>query len=428
MRDMSPNPADIAALAAPLRLRSGLVLPNRLAKSATSERLADRRGAPGERLARLYQRWGTGGAGLLITGNVIVDPSGPEAPRNVIADDADADAYRAWARAAQSDGSRLVMQIGHAGRQSPRSATRTSVGPSAVPLGGAAGTAAAAPRALTEREIEYLIACFARTAALARAAGFAGVQVHGAHGYLINQFLSPLANQRTDRWGGSLDNRMRFLLAVLRAVQESAGPGFSVSLKLNSADFQRGGFDTGDSQRVAEAVDAEGIDFLEISGGNYESTAMFGGDPSGVRDSTRRREAYFLAYAEEIRARVRVPLLLTGGFRSATAMAAAVTSGAVDLVGLARPMIVEPDLPARLLSGAAAAAIEVDLRVRSKFLDDLIQATWYARQLRRMGDGRDPDPTMGRAWALIAEGIRSYGWNPLALPARRRELLPSTAS
>jgi 2,4-dienoyl-CoA reductase-like NADH-dependent reductase (Old Yellow Enzyme family) len=426
---MSPQSADLAVLAAPLRLRSGLVLPNRLAKSATSERLADRRGAPDERLARLYQRWGAGGAGLLITGNVIVDASGPEAPRNVITGDDDDTAYAAWADAAQAAGSRLVMQIGHAGRQSPRSATRASVAPSAVPLGGPAGTAAAPPRALAEREIEYLIARFARTAALARGAGFAGVQVHGAHGYLISQFLSPLTNQRTDRWGGSLDNRMRFLLAVLRAVQEATGPGFSVSLKLNSADFQRGGFDAGDSQRVAEAVDAEGIDFLEISGGNYESTAMFGGDASGgVRDSTRRREAYFLAYAEEIRARVRVPLLLTGGFRSAAAMAAAVAGGAVDLVGLARTTIVEPDLPARILAGTAAAAIDVDLRARNKFLDDLIQSTWYARQLRRMGAGRDPDPTMGRIWALLTEGLRTYAWNPLALPARRRELLPSTAT
>jgi 2,4-dienoyl-CoA reductase-like NADH-dependent reductase (Old Yellow Enzyme family) len=422
--------ASAASLAAPLRLRSGLVLPNRFAKSATSERLAERDGTPGARLAQLYRRWGTGGTGLLITGNVIVDRSGPEARHNVIAGDGDdVEAYRAWASAAQVAGSRLVMQLGHAGRQSPRSATRQSVAPSAVRLAGGAGMAAAAPRALDDREIEYLIERFARTASRARAAGFAGVQIHGAHGYLISQFLSPLTNQRTDRWGGSLDNRMRFLLAVLRAVQDATGPGFSVSLKLNSADFQRGGFDAGDSQRVAEAVDAEGIDFLEISGGSYESTAMFGGAASGVvRDSTRRREAYFLAYAEEIRARVRVPLMLTGGFQTAAAMASAVAGGAVDIVGLARPLIVEPDLPARILAGTATAAVDVDLRVRAKFLDDLIQATWYVRQIRRMADSRDPDPRMGRMWALIAEGMRSYGWNPLAPPPRRQGLLPSTAT
>jgi 2,4-dienoyl-CoA reductase-like NADH-dependent reductase (Old Yellow Enzyme family) len=237
---------------------------------------------------------------------------------------------------------------------------------------------------------------------VARAAGFAGVQIHAAHGYLISQFLSPLTNQRTDRWGGPLDHRMRFLLEVARAVRAATGPGFAVMVKLNSADFQRGGFDQEESLVVVEALEAEGIDLLEVSGGNYESTAMFG------RASTRAREAYFLEQVEAIRARTRLPLMLTGGFRTAAAMNRALASGAVDVIGMARPLIVEPDLPRRLLDGRAAGAAHDQIRMRGKVTDDLLQGTWYARQLRRLAAGREPDPRLGRWSSIVIEGARTY--------------------
>jgi 2,4-dienoyl-CoA reductase-like NADH-dependent reductase (Old Yellow Enzyme family) len=207
-------------------------------------------------------------------------------------------------------------------------------------------------------------------------------------------------------------------------VRGATGAGFSVQVKLNSADFQRGGFDEGESMRVVEALDAEGIDLLEVSGGNYESTAMFG------RTSTRAREAYFLDYVEAVRGRTKVPVMLTGGFRSAAAMDAAIARGAVDVVGLARPLILEPELPRRLFDGTQAAAAHDQIRARGRLVDDLVQGTWYARQLRRFAAGLEPDPRLGRFSSLVAEMPRSFLFNPftLLLPRPRRRALVEKAT
>lgn len=400
-------------IGSPLTLRSGLTVFNRLAKAATSEKLANARDDASAGLATLYERWGRGGAGLAITGNVIVERGGREGRGNVVVeDDSGLPALRAWAERAQAAGMPLLVQLNHAGRQAPLSVARRPVAPSAVPLAGFAGLAAR-PRALDDREIEVLIERFAFAAAVLQRAGFAGVQLHAAHGYLLSQFLSPLTNRRTDRWGGSLDNRMRLLLATLRAVRAATAPGFTVGVKLNSADFQRGGFTEDESMRVVETLDGDGVDFIEVSGGTYEAIAMFGHGEQ--RASTRAREAYFLDYVERVRARIRTPLMLTGGFRTAAAMNEAVGAGAVDLVGLARPLIVEPDLPARLLDGTAAGARPVDLRSRVRRLENLFEATWYGRQLRRMAAGRSPDPTLSRWLAAALEAPRAYAYNPLRL-------------
>jgi 2,4-dienoyl-CoA reductase-like NADH-dependent reductase (Old Yellow Enzyme family) len=409
-------------LSKPLQLASGLILQNRLAKASTSERLASREGGPSEGLVTLYERWGAGGAGLLLTGNVIVDASALEAPHNVVVeDDRHLPALRDWATRAQASGGKLVMQLSHAGRQSPRSATRDPVSASAVAMKGSFGVMGR-PRALEDGEIVAIVERFARATAVARAAGFAGVQIHAAHGYLVSQFLSPKTNLRTDRWGGPLENRMRFLLEIVRACK-AAGPG-SVMVKLNSADFQRGGFGEDESMAVVEALEAEGVDLLEVSGGNYESTAMFG------RSSTKAREAYFLDYVETVRARTKLPLMLTGGFRTADAMKRAIAGGAVDVIGLARPVIVEPDLPRRLIDGTAAGAAHDQIRGRGRVIDDLVQATWYARQLRRMSRGHDPDPTLGRFVSLLLEAPRAYAFNPIAalLPRPRRRAITAVAS
>ncbi len=409
-------------IAQPIEFTSGLRIPNRIAKAATSEKLGDKRGSPGTDLATLYGRWARGGTGLLITGNVIVDPAGREGRGNVVVeDDRDLGALTRWADEAHVNGAKVVMQISHAGRQTPKAISRRPVAPSMVALQGVMGLAAK-PRELERSEIEILIRRFARTATVARQAGFDGVQLHGAHGYLISQFLSPHANRRTDEWGGSLDNRMRFLLEVLNAVRSAVGSDFTVGVKLNSADFQRGGFDEDESMRVAEVLDEQGVDFLEVSGGNYESSVMFHGTDS-PRESTRKREAYFLDYVEKIRARVKIPLMLTGGFRTAQGMNAALETGAVDIVGMARPLIIEPDLPKRLLDGRGEAA-HVDLTARSRLLENLFQGTWYGRQIRRMGAGKEPDPRLGKWWALLAEAPRSYGYNPLRglLPARKNRV------
>lgn len=384
-------------------------LANRLAKSATSEALADRAtGQPTEALVRLYERWGAGGAGLLITGNVVFDLDARTEPGVVvIQDERDLAMLRRWATAAQTHGARALMQINHAGRQTAKRIARTPVAPSAVTLQGKGGLFGA-PRALTEREIGELIEGFARTAQIAVTAGFAGVQLHAAHGYLINQFLSPLSNRRTDGWGGELAGRMRFLLEVVRAVRARIGPAV-LAVKLNSADFQRGGFDEAESMQVVTALEAERIDLLEISGGNYERSAMMGGE----RTSTQRREAYFLDYAREVRRTTRLPLMLTGGLRTTAMMDGVVGGGDVDVVGMARPLIVEPDLPARVLGGDAAGAVDAPARIGIRMFDDVLQIAWYQRQLRRIAAGRDPDPRLGR-WSSVLVGIaRNYAFNPL---------------
>jgi 2,4-dienoyl-CoA reductase-like NADH-dependent reductase (Old Yellow Enzyme family) len=375
-----------STLADPLTLPGGAVLPNRLGKAAMSEQLGDRANRPTDELVRLYERWGRSGCGLLLTGNVMVDRRHVGEPRNVVVeDDRDLPALRRWAHAGQAHGAAVHVQINHPGRQALRMAGDQPVAPSAV---GAKVPGYATPRALTEAEIRDVIARYARTAAVAQAAGFDGVQLHGAHGYLISQFLSPRANRRDDDWGGDAERRRRFVLEVVRATRAAVGPDFPVGIKLNSADFQRGGFDEDESADVVVALAAEGIDLLEISGGTYEAPAMTGQG----RESTRAREAYFLEYAERVRERVPdLPLMVTGGFRTAAAMSAALAGGACDVVGLARPLALMPDAGTGLVDGTLDRIAAGDRRVGLKQLDGAIDLYWHTRQLHRVGAGRDPD-------------------------------------
>jgi 2,4-dienoyl-CoA reductase-like NADH-dependent reductase (Old Yellow Enzyme family) len=422
MSNDTATPSSI--LSRPLSLRSGATLPNRLVKAAMSEVLGDpATGAPTDRLLRLYERWGRGGAGVLITGHVIVDRGGLGEPGNVvIEDDRHLPALRRWAEVGQAHGARMWMQINHAGRQTPRRVVRQPVAPSPVSLRGFGGMFAR-PRALSGDEIQALVGRFVNAAVVARDAGFAGVQVHAAHGYLLSQFLSPLTNLRDDEWGGALAGRMRFLIEVVRGIRAAVGPGFGVGVKLNSADFQRGGFAVDEAMQVAHALDSAGIDLLEVSGGNYESPAMAGrGElPAAQRQSSLEREAYFMDYAQRIRAVTEVPILLTGGMRTAATMAAALSSGAVDAIGLARPMAFDPDLPARLLAGAEGAST-VRIRSRLRMVDKMLQVFWFQAQIHRMGDGHEPDLALGR-WTALWHGLRSS----LLAPAPKRQARPALA-
>ncbi len=396
------------SLRLPLTLRSGAVLTNRLAKAAMSEVLADGSGTPSEALVKLYERWGKSGAGLLISGHVIVDRRGrAEAGNVVIEDERDLPTLKRWATAAQAGGARMWLQLNHAGRQSPRRMSREPLAPSAVPMKGFAG-AFARPRALTEPEIEDIIQRFARAAAIAKTAGFSGVEIHAAHGYLISQFLSARTNLRTDAWGGDATRRARFLLEVVRAVRAAVGPAFPIGVKLNSADFQRGGFTIEQAMDVARALDAAGIDLLEVSGGNYESPAMAGSGelPAEQRASSREREAYFLTYAQQIRTVTTVPILLTGGMRTRAAMESALASGAVDVIGLARPMTHAPELPRQLLDGTLDAAPVVKIRSAVRRIDDALQVMWFLAQIHELGAGREPDLRLGK-FRAIWRGVRA---------------------
>lgn len=379
-------------------LPNGQILPNRIAKSAMSERLS-KDGSPVPELVHLYEQWAAGGTGLLITGNVMVDRRHlGESGNVVVEDDRDLEALRAWAQAAQSGGGRVWMQINHPGRQSPRHVNRQPVAPSAVSID--IPGAFVAPRELEIDEVWDIVERFASTAEVAQRAGFDGVQIHGAHGYLVSQFLSPRTNQREDMWGGDDTRRRRFLLELVRAIVARTGPDFAVGVKLNSADFQKGGFSEEASLAVVKALEAEGIDLIEVSGGTYESAVMFE-ETQPQHDSSIKREAFFLDFAHTVRANCGLPILVTGGFRTLDGMEDALASGATDLIGMARPLAAEPDLPQRLMTRDSTAARPIKLATGHKTLDALIQGGWYQLQIKRMAAGKAPDPSLWRVCAVL---------------------------
>lgn len=365
-----------------------------------SERLAGRDGAPSEALIALYRRWAGSGCGLLITGNVMIDARARGEPGNVVVESGQQiPSLRRWASAAKERGARVFAQINHPGRQAPRGLNREVVAPSALAV--RAGGMFARPRALASEEIKDIITRYARTACLLREAGFDGVQLHGAHGYLVSQFLSPLANRRDDEWGGDPARRRRFLNELLLTLRASLGSDYPISLKLNSADFQRGGFDEQESMAVVEALPRGTVDLLEISGGTYEAAAMMGATRE-LRRSTREREAYFLDYAAKVRARSSITLMLTGGFRSRLRMDQALESGAVDVVGLARPLVVEPEFGERLLANPNARIELPEQRSGIRQLDGALETMWHGLQLARLGRGQQPDLGIGTVRALAS--------------------------
>ncbi|MFE3544035.1 nitroreductase family deazaflavin-dependent oxidoreductase [Nocardia sp. NPDC059177] len=407
----------MTALSDPLALPCGQVLPNRLMKAALSEGLGSPEFGPDERIDRLYQRWGAGGFGLIVTGNVMVDRTQLGEPGNVVVEDERHLAgLRRWAEAGKAGGARIWMQINHPGRQAnPLASKAQPVAPSAIALD---IPGLPTPRELTDAEITDLVRRYATTARVAEAAGFDGVQIHGAHGYLVSQFLSPLANQRTDRWGGDAPRRARFVLEVVRAIRAEVADSFAVAIKLNSADFQRGGFTEDESRAVISLLAAERLDLIEISGGSYESPAMMG-RPVTRSASTAAREAYFLDYARSVRALAgSVPLAVTGGFRTRAAMDEAVAAQECDVVGLGRPSTLAPGAAAELLRGHTTRlhSRQISLRLPAalttlaavKAVEGALDLQWHTDQLHRLGAGQDPDP--GRTpWFTAATMLQRNG-------------------
>ncbi|SEQ85932.1 2,4-dienoyl-CoA reductase [Solimonas aquatica] len=392
------------ALAAPFTLPNGSVIKNRICKSAMSETMGDEDGGPKPELAKLYGAWADGGLGLCITGNVMIDARALGEPGNVvIEDERHLPQLKAWASAATRNGMQCWVQLNHPGKQSPKGLNAETVSPSAIPFRKDMQAMFATPRALRDEEVLDIIARFANAARIVKAAGFSGVQIHGAHGYLVSQFLSPHHNQRQDQWGGSAGNRRRFVLAVLKAMREQVGPDFPIGIKLNSADFQRGGFTETESLDTIRALAEAGIDCIEISGGTYEAPEM-----AGLKESTRQREAYFLDFAEQARKLVSVPLIVTGGFRSFAGMQQAVASGAVDLVGLARLLAVETDAPRRLLAGQDPAQKISLRRTGLRMIDDsgMVEISWYADQMKRIARGEAPDPGISTRWLMAKTMVK----------------------
>ncbi|MCP2365419.1 2,4-dienoyl-CoA reductase-like NADH-dependent reductase (Old Yellow Enzyme family) [Nonomuraea thailandensis] len=336
-------------LFSPLTLPSGAVLRNRVAKASMEENLAAPGQIPDHRLRRLYRIWGAGGAGLLITGNVMVDARAMTGPAGVVLDArAPLQPFAAWAAAARSGGAAAWMQLNHPGRQVRADLGGVAWSPSGVPISGTGGFAR--PVAMDDDDIRAVITMFASGAARAIEAGFTGVQIHAAHGYLLSQFLSPLANRRTDRWGGPIEQRARLLIEVVRAVRAAMPAGAALGVKLNTADFQRGGFQQEDALRVVELLGEHPVDLVELSGGSAERPVMHGVLDErpvmhGVLDErTLAREAYFLDLAREVVAASPMPIMLTGGIRTAEGAQEVLRAG-VAVVGVATALAQRPTLP-----------------------------------------------------------------------------------
>jgi 2,4-dienoyl-CoA reductase-like NADH-dependent reductase (Old Yellow Enzyme family) len=411
------------SLTTPLTLPCGAVLANRMAKAAITEGLADPRGWPTEELERLYRRWSQGGFGLMITGNVIVDGAHLERPGNVIlADEVTPEQMaklRSWAKIGTQDGAHLWAQLSHSGRQTQKAINPRPLSPSAIAVG-LPGRLFGAPQEMTEDDIVETIGRFASAARICKDAGFTGVQIHAAHGYLISCFLNPKANQRSDAWGGSLANRACFLLSIVSAVREAVGPEFPISVKLNSADFQKGGLSFEESQKVALMLEQVGVDLLEISGGSYESPAMVGEKGGGAdverpaKASTLAREAYFFEFARSLRQRLKIPIMLTGGLRSRKGMYAALEEG-VDVLGIARPVSVEPEAMRRFMIGAIDVLTSWEARIRRergiwssnspfsliRTLNSFAGIYWFYAQIYRLGRGDAVDTDLWPVKAMI---------------------------
>jgi 2,4-dienoyl-CoA reductase-like NADH-dependent reductase (Old Yellow Enzyme family) len=386
-----------------LTLPNGSVIANRIAKAAMEENMADADQAPSEQLMRLYQSWADGEAGLILTGNVMVDGRAVTGPGGVVFEDnRHLDKFKRWARIGRSRGAQFWLQINHPGRQMQANLGQETWAPSAVPLDlGRLSKRFAVPRMMTPDLIAEVIGRFATSARLGEQAGFTGVEIHAAHGYLVNQFLSPLTNQRTDQWGGPLENRARLLLEIVKAVRAVVSPQFAVAVKLNSADFQRGGFTTDDARQVVEMLDRLQVDLVELSGGSYEAPAMHGHARDG---RTLAREAYFLEFARDIKAVARMPVMVTGGIRRRSVVEQVLGTD-VDMVGMATALAIDPHLPRDWRLGKDSAPELQPIAWKNKVLASLANMAVVKFQLQKLSRGQTPNPNVSPLRALTLQQI-----------------------
>jgi 2,4-dienoyl-CoA reductase-like NADH-dependent reductase (Old Yellow Enzyme family) len=402
--DMEERNGMTSELFSPLVLRSGQVLRNRIAKAAMEENMAGDSQLPDQQLFTLYRRWAEGGTGLLVTGNVMVHAEALTGPGGVVLDEhAPLKPFTEWAKVGKSGGGAIWMQINHPGRQVAADMPGVVWGPSDVAVSlGKHSSRFGRPTAMTARQIKDTVTRFAVTAHRAEKAGFDGVEIHAAHGYLLSQFLSPLVNTRTDRWGGSLENRARVLLDIVRAVRACVSPSFAVAVKLNSADFQRGGFEAADARQVIEMLTPLGVDLVELSGGSYESPAMTG-RPADRR--TQAREAYFLDLAKDLVKTSSVPLMLTGGITHRNTAERVLHNG-VAVVGMGTALAVTPDLPNLWRDHQEAERQMEPVTWSDKALASAAGMAKVRHQMRRLARGSRSRPGTHPAVALISEQRR----------------------
>ena len=397
-------------------LPCGQVIKNRFCKAAMTERIAKGNNLAHQGHVNLYDRWAEGNIGILLTGNVQVDRRNLEGPANVVIDKNNYkeqyDDLKAWSAAGTKNNTQLWMQISHAGRQTPGEINSSPLAPSNIGLkipGKNYGT----PIPMTEEDILDVIDRYVFTAKIARDTGFTGVQFHSAHGYLLSEFLSPDINNRTDAWGGSLENRARIHIEIINKCRKEVGEDFPISVKLNSADFQKGGFTADESIQVAQMLEDAGVDIIEISGGTYEQPKLIGVDDLTInpkrseerKESTIAREAYFLEYAQDIRKAVSLPLMVTGGFRTREGIEDALQSNVCQMVGIGRPLCADPYCIKRMIEGEIETlpSFEKTLSLGPSILSPSSPFTiikvinafgamaWFYQQIKNMAKGLLPN-------------------------------------
>ncbi|ROT40634.1 NADH:flavin oxidoreductase/NADH oxidase [Sodiomyces alkalinus F11] len=409
-------------LGKPLTLKCGLVLPNRLAKAAMAEGMAPD-GLPNEKLNSLYGKWADGGWGMIITANVQVDARHLGSPGDLAVDEAVnrekmLKAWKTWAETTQRNGNPAIVQINHPGRQSPVGAGKRgffekTLAPSAVPLKVGTGLIMAAinklvfgtPKEMTTDDIRHVVHRFTESARLAADAGFAGVELHAAHGYLLAQFLSEKSNKRTDAYGGSPAARAKFVVDIIHAVRNVVPKGFCVGIKLNSVDHQSAAELAGCIEQL-KLIAAAGVDFIEVSGGSYEDPLMVRGpagkqnaEPAQKSDRTKAREAFFLEFAKAIRHEFSdMPLMVTGGFRTRLGMENALAEGDCDLIGIGRPAVLNPEAPYNTILNAEVAEGNAKLYTKTIQVPWLLkllglnmvgigaETMWYSKQIQKMAE------------------------------------------
>ena len=397
----------------PLPLPSGLVLANRLGRAAMTEGLAGRRNDPNGRHERLYAANARGGAGFVLTGNVMVDRRHLERAGNIVVDAAtDEPALRRWAASAAA--TPTLVQLSHPGRQTNKFVQSHPVAPSDGPAVDLAGLFNA-PRALTSGEIDDVLDRFVGAGERVVAAGFAGVQIHAAHGYLISSFLSRAHNRRTDGYGGDLEGRARLLLEIVAGLRAALPPGSVVSVNLGSTD----GTDE-ELARLSGLLEAAGADLLEISGGNYEAPAMAGVDSQG-RDLQTEHESPFWNSAAAASAATSLPVMLTGGFKTRAEVDTALSTGVCEVIGVGRPLAVRPDLAGHFVRGETDVLDRPAPRlggpaVLQQMLGAASGTGWHRIQLVRTADG---EPPLLRLPAILAGLDYTVADGIQALLARR---------
>ena len=391
----------------PITLPNGTTIKNRFFKSAMSEGMGTRDCQPKKNIATLYKRWAEGGTGLIITGNIMVDPKGTAEPGNIVFDkNSNMEILKNWANQGQQHGAKVMVQLNHPGKQAPKTVSKQTVAPSAVPLGNGLNKLFSTPRALTTSEVEELVQKFVTSAKVAKEAGFSGVQIHAAHGYLISQFLSPHDNRRTDKYGGSLENRMRFLKEIYLGMREELGKDFTIGIKINSTDFKEDGLTEEDSLKTIIELANLGLDFVEISGGTYERPAMMGAT------SKSTNQVFFAEYSKKLKQKIEIPVVVTGGIRSINAMNTLLNDNTTDFIGIARPLTIDPNIPNKIKQGTytivETTRVSTGVKKLDKIFGSLLGIVYYQVLMQNIAKGKEPKATKN-AWPSLIQAVYNQG-------------------